>query len=35
VILTRKEKISSKGGSYVVWLKEGATPEKELENVDE
>jgi uncharacterized protein (TIGR01777 family) len=34
VILTRKEVISSKGVSYVVWLKEGATPEKELGNVD-
>jgi uncharacterized protein (TIGR01777 family) len=34
VILTRKEKISSKGVSYVVWLQEGASPEKELENVD-
>jgi uncharacterized protein len=34
VILTRKEKISSKSVSYVVWLKEGAIPEKELENVD-
>lgn len=34
VILTRKEKISSSGVSYVCWLKEGATPEKELGKVD-
>ncbi len=34
VILTRKEKISSKSESYVVWLTEGAYPEKKLENVD-
>ncbi|MGX9136092.1 TIGR01777 family oxidoreductase [Rummeliibacillus sp. JY-2-4R] len=34
VILTRKEKISSTRVSYVVWLKEGANPEKKLENVD-
>jgi len=34
VILTRKEKIQSKVVSYVNWLKEGATPEKELGNVD-
>ena len=34
VILTRKEGNSSKGVSYVLWLKEGASPEKELGNVD-
>ena len=34
VILTRKEKTSSKDVTYVVWLKEGAMPEKELEDVD-
>lgn len=34
VILTRKEKMSLKGISSVMWLKEGASPERELENVD-
>jgi len=34
VILTRNEKATEKGVSYVVWLREGATPEKDLENVD-
>lgn len=34
VILTRQEKHSSKGVSYVRWLGEGAAPEKELGNVD-
>lgn len=34
VILTRMKKISTKGISYVVWLKEGAAPEKELDHVD-
>jgi uncharacterized protein len=34
VILTRSKKIPEKGLSYVVWLKEGAAPEKELDHVD-
>jgi uncharacterized protein (TIGR01777 family) len=34
VILTRKEKMSLKGISSVMWLKEGASPERELENMD-
>lgn len=33
-ILTRKNKPSSQGITYVEWLKAGAKPEKELENVD-
>ncbi|TSI11785.1 TIGR01777 family oxidoreductase [Lysinibacillus sp. BW-2-10] len=34
IILTRKEKQPSANQSYVVWLREGATPEKELGKVD-
>lgn len=34
VILTRKEKVSANGVSYVVWLQDGAAPEKELDHVD-
>ncbi|RUL50790.1 TIGR01777 family oxidoreductase [Lysinibacillus antri] len=34
IILTRKEKQPSANKSYVVWLREGATPEKELGKVD-
>jgi uncharacterized protein len=34
VILTRAGKTSTKDVSYVVWLKEGAAPEKELDHVD-
>ena len=34
VVLTRKEGNSSNGVSNVLWLKEGASPEKELGNVD-
>lgn len=34
VILTRKRKISSNAITYAEWLKAGAKPEKELENVD-
>lgn len=33
-ILTRKEKSTAKDVSYVKWLHNGATPEKELENID-
>jgi len=34
VVLTRKEKLSANGVSYVVWLQDGAAPEKEWDHVD-
>ncbi|GAA0302302.1 hypothetical protein GGQ92_002318 [Gracilibacillus halotolerans] len=34
IILTRKERDKSEGITYVRWLSEGTTPEKELENID-